>query len=80
VRIAVQFIGQIAALHLVRTTRPDIRLPFRMWLYPLPALIALVGWLFVLGTAQRRILGLSLGVVASGVVVFFLWSSGPKRN
>ena len=53
VRIVVQFLGQIAALHLVRTTRPDIRLPFRMWLYPVPSLIAAAGWIFVLVTADR---------------------------
>jgi amino acid transporter len=70
VRIAVQFIGQIAALHVVRVTRPDIVLPFRMWLYPLPSLIALVGWLFVLGTAGWQILLLSLAVVVSGVLAF----------
>lgn len=47
-RIGVQFVGQILGLHLLRKSRPDIHLPFRMWLYPLPSLIALLGWLFVL--------------------------------
>jgi amino acid transporter len=70
VRIAVQFIGQIVALHVVRTTRPDIALPFRMWLYPLPSLVALVGWLFVLGTSDWRVLLLSVGVIVSGVIAF----------
>ena len=51
VRILVQFVGQIVALHILRTKRPEIALPFRMWFYPLPSIIALVGWLFVLGTA-----------------------------
>ena len=47
VRIFVQFLGQIFGLHLLRKTRPDVALPFRMWLYPLPSLIAVVGWLFI---------------------------------
>ncbi|MFO0013848.1 MAG: amino acid permease, partial [Planctomycetota bacterium] len=72
VRIVVQFLGQIAALHLVRTTRPDIVLPFRMWLYPVPSAIAALGWIFVLVVADRTALWLSLGVVASGVLVYFL--------
>jgi amino acid transporter len=72
VRIVVQFLGQIAALHIVRTTRPDIQLPFRMWLYPIPSVIAALGWIFVLVVADRFALLLSLGVVVSGVVVYFL--------
>ena len=41
VRILIQFVAQIVGLHVLRTTRPDIILPFRMWLYPLPSLVAL---------------------------------------
>jgi amino acid transporter len=73
VRIAVAFIGQIVALHLLRTTRPDVPLPFRMWLYPLPSLLALGGWVFVLCFSDLRILALSGGVLASGVVAYFAW-------
>jgi hypothetical protein len=80
VRIVVQFMGQIAALHAVRTLRPEIKLPFRMWLYPLPSLIALAGWLFVLGTAKRHILELSLGVILSGVLAFVVWSAIHGRG
>jgi len=79
VRIAVQFIGQILALHVVRVTRPDIVLPFRMWLYPLPSLIALVGWLYVLGTADWKVLLLSLGVVVSGILAFALREAVVRR-
>jgi amino acid transporter len=77
VRIVVQFIGQIVALHLVHTTRPDVRLPFRMWLYPLPSLLALAGWLFVLGTSGLEIIWLSLIVISTGMIAFELrlfWS------
>jgi amino acid transporter len=72
VRIVVQFLGQIVALHVVRTTRPDIELPFRMWLYPIPSLIAALGWIFVLVTADQTALLMSLGVVLSGVVVYWM--------
>jgi amino acid transporter len=72
VRIVVQFLGQIAGLHLVRTTRPDIELPFRMWLYPIPSLIASIGWIYVLATADRYALLLSLGVVVSGAMVYLV--------
>jgi len=72
VRIVVQFIGQIVGLHLLRQRLPAERMPFRMWLYPLPSLIALAGWLFVLGTASVEALALAAAVLASGTVVFLL--------
>jgi amino acid transporter len=72
VRIFVQFIGQIVGLHLLRRTRPDVPLPFRMWFYPLPSLLALGGWLFV-ALAQLEYMVAALGVLASGAIVFPLW-------
>jgi amino acid transporter len=73
VRIAVQFMGQIVGLHLLRTTRPDIPLPFRMWLYPLPSLAALAGWTFVLATAKPHILQIAAGVLGSGIIAWLIW-------
>src|SRR5262249_37328155 len=43
-RIVVQFIGQIAAVFWLRRKAPNLERPFRIWLYPLPVLVALVGW------------------------------------
>ena len=78
VRILVQFLAQIIGLHVLRTTRPEVVLPFRMWLYPLPSLLALGGWLFVLGTTRADLLWMVFGVLASGVAVFFIFLWRPK--
>lgn len=75
VRILIQFIGQILALHVVRYARREIALPFRMWFYPIPSLIAFAGWMFVLGMSRGHVLVLSLGVLVSGVVAFGLRSA-----
>ncbi len=40
IRIALQFLVQAIGLIVLRIRRPDLPRPFRMWLYPLPALIA----------------------------------------
>ena len=79
VRIVVQFIGQIAALHVLRRSRPDIPLPFRMWCYPVPSLIALIGWIYVLGTATPSVLLLSSGVFLSGLLAFVCWNIFRSR-
>ena len=72
VRIFVQFLGQILGLHLVHKTRPDIVLPFRMWLYPLPSLIAVAGWLFVV-VARLEYWKIVLVVFGTGIVVYPVW-------
>src|SRR5260370_30747328 len=43
-RIFFQFIAQIFALILLRRQAPEMPRPYRMWLYPLPRIIALVVW------------------------------------
>jgi amino acid transporter len=71
VRIVIQFIGQIFAIHVVRRERKH-PLPFRMWLYPLPSLVALVGWVFLLATTAGYLLSLLLVVYGSGLLVYIL--------
>ena len=73
-RIVVQFVGQIGAVVLLRRRRPDLPRPYRIWLYPLPLVIALVGWVFVFATTQPSILLFGLGVLAVGVAGFAVWS------
>jgi APA family basic amino acid/polyamine antiporter len=79
-RILIQFIGQIAALEVLRRTRPDVPLPFRMWLYPLPSVLALVGWLYVFVTSGWTFVLCGLGVLASGVVAFEVWRRRVRQN
>ena len=72
-RILVQFIGQIAALMWLRKTQPNLQRPFRMWLYPLPALIALFGWLFLFSTtvaSNWKMLLYGLLVVVGGAGIY----------
>lgn len=48
IRIIVQFMAQILGLVILRATRPEMPRPFRMWLYPLPAVLAAAGFAYVL--------------------------------
>jgi amino acid transporter len=66
-RILVQFAGQVGALMLLRRRQPGMKRPFRMWLYPLPALVALAGWGFLFATAGKNVILYSLAVLALGV-------------
>jgi len=73
-RILVQFIGQIGAVTLLRRRAPDMPRPYRMWLYPLPSLIALLGWIFIFATTPPNVIAFGLGALLLGVVCFAVWS------
>jgi amino acid transporter len=73
-RILVQFVGQIGAVALLRKHRPGLERPYRIYLYPLPALIALVGWIYLFVTNEPIVIGIGLATIAVGVGAFLLWS------
>src|SRR5438128_416061 len=73
-RILVQFIGQIGAVTLLRRRAPDLPRPYRMWLYPVPSLIALLGWIFIFATTPPMVIAFGLGALLLGVVCFAAWS------
>jgi amino acid transporter len=73
-RILVQFVGQVVGLVRLRRTRPDLPRPYRMWLYPVPAAVALVGWIFIFVTTDVRVIAFGVGILALGVVCFLVWS------
>jgi amino acid transporter len=78
-RILVQFMGQVVGLMLMRRNAPNMPRPYRMWLYPVPALIALAGWIFVFATTQVQVILFGVGVLALGFVAFLLWSWRTRR-
>src|SRR5215813_9120672 len=73
-RILIQFIGQIAAVSLLRRNEPALNRPYRIWLYPLPNLLALFGWIFVFATTDWTIIAFGLGTLVMGLLCFVLWS------
>jgi amino acid transporter len=72
IQIVARDMAQVAAVILIRRNRPDIRLPFRMWLYPLPALVAFVGWVYILGTNGWRMFGLGVGLMLLGIGAYLI--------
>jgi amino acid transporter len=78
-RILVQFIGQILALILLRRHAPNMRRPYKMWLYPIPSFVALIGWIFIFATTAWPVIVLGLGSLALGAFFFFVWSWRTER-
>jgi amino acid transporter len=76
IRIMVQFLSQILGLLLLRARHPEFPRPFRMWLYPVPALLAAAGFLFVLFMRpgflrEIRFAGV---IVVLGLLIYFIRS------
>src|SRR2546425_5852599 len=67
-RLIVQFIGQAVGLLLLRRRWPSERWPFKMWLYPLPALLTIAGWAWLFSrTGQAVWWGLLVIILGAGV-------------
>lgn len=71
-RILVQFIGGAVGVMLLRKALGSGHIPFKMWFYPLPAVVAIVLWASILlSTGLDYAFG---GIIASslGVIVFLI--------
>jgi len=72
-RIIVQFVGQTFALITLRKRFPNAARPYKMPLYPLPAIIALAGWAFVFCTYPLKTIAYGLGMLGLGLLAYPLW-------
>jgi amino acid transporter len=71
-RILLQFGLQHVGVMVLRVRRPEMVRPFRMWLYPVPPLLALLGFGYIVVSRPnfRRELLLAAFVAVAGTVVF----------
>jgi amino acid transporter len=71
IQTLIQFLTQCVAVMLIRSKRKEIKLPFRMPLYPLPALLALCGWVYIVTTNGWKYVAAALGLAALGAGAYF---------
>jgi amino acid transporter len=75
--IIAQSLAQIGALALIRRRR--LLAPFRMWFYPLPAVVALAGWLYVFVSAGTFAITFGLLTLLAGIVAYLV-RARPRRE
>jgi amino acid transporter len=76
--IIVQSAAQIVALVVLRKRQPELPRPYRQWLYPVPCIVAMVGWIYVYMSASTLSLILSGAWIIVGLVIFIVWAKVNK--
>jgi amino acid transporter len=73
-RILLQFFLQQAGVILLRVQRPELERPFRIPLFPLPPLLAMAGFVFIVANRANAWGGLAVaaGIAASGSAIYFI--------
>ena len=78
-RILVQFVGQSVGVIYLRFKKEKIYLPFKMWLFPVPAVLGIIIWLFIFfSSGWEYILG-ALGIILVGVIIFLVRAANSRN-
>jgi basic amino acid/polyamine antiporter, APA family len=74
IRIIVQFLVQAIGLIVLRIREPQLPRPFRMWLYPLPALLASAGFLFILFNRPnwQKEVRYAVVILLTGIIIYMV--------
>jgi fructoselysine transporter len=71
-RIIVQFIGGAIGVMLLRRTFGSKNIPFKMWLYPIPAIAAIILWSTIFISTGVNFAFSGIIVISAGIVVFLI--------
>ena len=75
--VIVQSLAQIVALFLLRAR--GVHAPYRMWLFPIPAVVAFAGWVAIFFGSGTPAIAYGLVSIALGVVAY-LWRARRSRD
>jgi basic amino acid/polyamine antiporter, APA family len=73
-RVLIQYLPQTVGFFLLRFRAPDLHRPFRMWFYPVPGIISLLGWIYILATAPGKSLLFAVAVLMVGTAAYLIRS------
>jgi amino acid transporter len=70
IRAIIPFMAQIVGAVILRIREPERPRPFKMWLYPLPAIVALGLWSFIIVSPEKGLRVGGLYVIAAGLIFY----------
>lgn len=79
-RVFTQFIAQAIGLVIYRRRVGAANMPWRMWLYPIPVILTIAGWLWIFASAKplQQQLGLLAPLIGIIVYVVFVKRTTPR--
>jgi amino acid transporter len=80
IRAIIPFVAQIVGAVILRRREPTRARPFRMWLYPLPAIVALGLWGFIVISPEKGLRIGGLYVIAAGTLFYFARAWVERRH
>jgi fructoselysine transporter len=78
-RIVVQFIGQAVGLIILRSRSGPSGFPFRMPLFPIPALLGIGMWTYILLSTGKEMVRNGLIAIGAGIIVYFIKARVQKE-
>lgn len=82
-RILVQFVGQAVGVIAWHYRKPKEPRPFKMWLFPVPAIISIIVWMFILLSVvfspQWPFVAGAIALIGAGTGIFFIVGDGFRR-
>ncbi len=69
-RVLIQYLPQAIGFFVLRFRAAELARPFRMWFYPLPGIISILGWTYILATSTPEALLFALAVFCVGTAAY----------
>ncbi len=71
-RILVQFVSQAIGLIAWHYKKPGEERPYKMPLFPIPAILSIIIWLFIYSTIDYHYILSSLGIIGLGIIAYYV--------
>jgi amino acid transporter len=69
-RILIQFVSQAVGVIVWHYNKPNEPRPFKMPLFPLPAILSIIIWLFIFFSSEWIYIIFAFGIIAIGLVLY----------
>jgi len=71
-RILIQFVSQSVGVIVWHYRKPDEERPYKMPLFPLPAMLSILIWMFIFFSNEIKYMLFAVGIIASGTVAYYV--------
>lgn len=79
-RILIQFISQAVGIIIISLKEPKAQRTFKMPLFPIPAIISIIIWLFIFFSSEWQFIAFAFGIIAVGILLFGVKEKLVKKS